>query len=76
MARMAGGVWDRNASEVYATFPDLGIPMVDADPALEQALRDAAVPITAKWIETATAAGIDAQAALDFYTNRVVELTE
>ena len=76
MARMAGGIWDRNASEVYATFPDLGIPMVDADPALEQALRDAAVPITAKWIETATAAGIDAQGALDFYTNRVVELTE
>jgi TRAP-type C4-dicarboxylate transport system substrate-binding protein len=76
MARMAGAVWDRNAAAVYATFPELGIPMVDADPSLEQALKDAAAPITAKWIEAATAAGIDAQGALDFYINRVAELSE
>jgi TRAP-type C4-dicarboxylate transport system substrate-binding protein len=76
MAQMAGAVWDRNSSAVYARFPELGIPVVDADPALEQALKDAAEPITAKWIADATAAGIDAQGALDFYKARVAELSK
>jgi TRAP-type C4-dicarboxylate transport system substrate-binding protein len=74
---MTGGrTWDEESAEVFATFPDVGIAMVNADPALEQALKDAAKPITAKWIEDATAAKIDAQGALDFYLNRVAELTK
>lgn len=76
LGKLAGRVWDETAEEVFATFPDLGIPFVDADPALEQALQDAAAPITAKWIESATAAGIDAKGALDFYEARVKELSQ
>lgn len=76
LSMAAGRSWDEIANGVYARFPELGIAVVDADPALEQALVDASVPITAAWIEAATAAGIDAQGALDFYRNRVQELSE
>lgn len=68
--------WEDKSSAVYAQFPDLGIDVVPADPALEAALADAAAPITAKWIEAANGKGIDGQAALDFYKARVQELSE
>lgn len=68
--------WEDTSNAVYEQFPDLGIDVVPADPSLEQALRDAAAPITAAWLEAANAKGIDGQAALDFYTARVQELSE
>lgn len=73
---LAAQEWEDISNSVYAQFPELGIDVVPADPALEQALRDAAAPITASWIEAATAAGIDGQAALDFYKMRVQDLSE
>ena len=75
LGRTAAAVWDRDSAEVLAMFPDQGITIVDADPALEDALKAAAAPITAAWIERATAAGIDAQGALDFYSARLQELS-
>lgn len=75
LGAMAGRQWDETSAAVFAQFEELGIDIVDADPTLEQALRDAAVPITAAWIEKATSEGIDAQGALDFYRARVQELT-
>lgn len=74
LGKSAAREWDVESAAVISAFPDDGIVTVEADPTLEQALRDAAAPITEKWIDDATKAGIDAQAALDFYTNRVQEL--
>jgi TRAP-type C4-dicarboxylate transport system substrate-binding protein len=73
---LAAQGWEDISNDVYAQFPELGIDVVPADPALEQALKDAATPVTAAWIEAANAAGIDGQAALDFYKMRVQELSE
>jgi len=76
LGRAAAAVWDRDSAEVMAMFPDQGISIVNADAALEEALMAAAAPITAAWIERATAAGIDGQGALDFYRARLLELSQ
>lgn len=73
---LAAQEWEDISNGVYAQFPELGIGVMPADPALEQALREAGEPITAAWLEAANAAGIDGQAALDFYKMRVLELSE
>lgn len=73
---IAGAKWDDVGDKVFATFEENGIEMVDADPSLEQAMVDAAKPITAKWLADAKAAGIDSQSALDFYKQRLVELSQ
>lgn len=72
----AAAAWDTQAERVLGTFGDLGITVHDIDPSLEQAFVDAAEPIAIGWVERATAAGIDGQAALDFYKARVVELSK
>lgn len=72
----AGKKWDTVGVEVFNSFDELGISVIEADPAFEQALVDAAVPVTAKWLASASAAGIDGGAALDFYKARISELTE
>jgi len=72
----AAQMWDDTAAEVMGGFDELGITVHDVDPALEQAFIDAAAPIQAGWVARATEAGIDGQAALDFYKQRVVELSE
>lgn len=72
----ASGLWDSVSAGVYAQFDELGIERIPADPALEAALVEAAQPITAAWKEKAKAAGIDADAALDFYKQRVAELNK
>lgn len=46
--------------------------MVAADPAFEQALTEAALPVIEGWINAANAAGIDGQAAFDFYRSQLV----
>lgn len=70
-----GSSWDQQNADAEAGFAEAGITIVEADPAFQKALVDAAVPITKKWIADATAAGIDAQGALDFYKQRVSELS-
>lgn len=71
-----GAKWDAVASSVYASFEKLGIPVFDADPAFEKAFVDAAAPQTAAWIAKAKKGGIDAEAALAFYKQRVAELSK
>lgn len=73
---VAGGAWDSIAESVYATFPEEGITVHEIDPGLEQAFMDAAKPIEAGWVKRATEAGIDAEAALAFYKQRVDELSK
>lgn len=68
--------WDKETSAVFASFPQENIAVVDADPGLEQALRDAAIPIIEKWKADAAAAGIDVEAALAFYKQRLADLTK
>lgn len=72
----ASAKWDEVSSDVYSRFDELGIAVVDADPALEAAFMDAAKPITDAWKAAATEAGIDANSALAFYQERLAELTE
>ncbi|NNE87269.1 MAG: hypothetical protein HKN27_04270 [Silicimonas sp.] len=72
----AAAKWDAIAAEVYGSFEENGITVYDADPGLEKAFEKAAAPIHAGWIKRATEAGIDGQAAFDFYTQRVIELSK
>ena len=62
---------DRSAAGIAGV-----IEIVDADASLETAFMDAAKPITANWVEKATEAGIDAEAALAFYKKRLAELNQ
>ena len=72
----AAQMWDDAAERVFGQFADLGIATYDVDPGLEAAFVAAAAPIEAAWVVKATAAGIDGQAALDFYKQRVIELSK
>lgn len=72
----ASAKWDSVSSSVYADFDNLGIDVVDVDPALEAAFVDASKPIIKAWMEKASAAGIDAQGALDHYKARLAELNQ
>ncbi|MEM8540949.1 MAG: hypothetical protein AAGF25_08325, partial [Pseudomonadota bacterium] len=72
----ASAKWDEVSASVYAKFDELGITTVDAAPDLEEAFMNAAKPITAAWKAKATEAGIDAEAALAFYQERLAELTK
>lgn len=71
----ASAKWDSVSSDVYARFDELGIDVVDVDPALEAAFMNAAKPITKAWIDKASAAGIDAEGALAHYKARLADLT-
>jgi len=72
----ASAKWDSVSAEVYAKFDDLGIVTVQAGESLQKGLMDAAVPVTAAWKAKTTEAGIDAEAALAFYSQRLSELTQ
>lgn len=72
----ATSLWDSTSAEVYDSFGEIGVDVVDADPALEATLVEAAGPITDAWIEKAKAAGIDAEAALAYYRQRAQELSK
>jgi len=71
-----GAKWDSVGAMVYEKETHLGAGAVPADPAFEQALIAAGAPITAAWVEAANKAGIDGQGALDFYMQRVRELSK
>lgn len=75
-ARAAAAHWvarDKTASVLLA---EKGIKIVEADPAFEAALITAGKGLTKKWIDKATAKGIDGQGAYDFYVKRVLELSK
>ena len=72
----AAQLWYDVSEAVHADFDNSGIETVDADPALEAALVSASEPIIAEWKERAAAVGIDGEAALEFYKQRLAELSE
>lgn len=72
----ASATWDKVSNGVYAQFDELGIEVVDVDPAFEQAFLEASKPIVDGWKAKAYEAGIDANAALDFYQERLAELNK
>ncbi len=75
LAAEFGASWDAQNAAAEAGYADAGITIVQADPAFEQALIDASRFVTEKWLEDATAAGIDAAGALEFYKSRLAALT-
>ena len=68
--------WQAVNDSVFATFEENKISIVDADPAFEKAIKDAAAPITAGWLKSATEAGIDAEEAMTFFKKRIDELSK
>lgn len=70
-----GKRWNDAAAVAVAAYADEGIEVIDADPAFEQALIEASAFVTEEWIADATAAGIDAAAALEFYKSRLAAPT-
>lgn len=67
LAAKFGARWDAQSIAVESDLDGVGIEVVQADPAFETALRDASGFVTEGWLKAAGEAGIDAQAALDFY---------
>lgn len=76
VGEVAAGLWDSVSQEVQASFDELGIVELTADPELEAALVEAAQPITETWKAKAAEAGIDGEAALSYYRERVSELSK
>lgn len=74
--RMAASHWVEADQTALVEFEDAGIEIVEADPAFEDALKEAASAVTEQWIAKANEAGIDGQAAYDFYVSRVQELSK
>lgn len=68
-----GARWDKAAAAAVAAYADAGIEVVEADPAFEDALKEASAFVTAGWLKAATEAGIDAQGALDFYRSQLTQ---
>ena len=74
--KAAGVTWDEVGAEVFAKFPSLDIGIYDADPAFEAKFEEAAEQVTAKWLEAVNAKGVDGNEALEFYKQRVKELSK
>ena len=72
----AARLWYDVSDAVHADFGKVGIKIFDADPAPEPALVAASEPIVAAWKEHANAVGIDGEAALKFYKERLADLSE
>ena len=73
---MAAGHWVEADKTALVEFEEAGIEIVEADTAFEEAFKEAAAPVTEQWIAKANEAGIDGQAAYDFYVSRVQELSK
>ncbi|MDI5922676.1 TRAP transporter substrate-binding protein DctP [Halomonas sp. LR5S13] len=75
LGKAAGAAWRRSIDEALKTFSEAGIKIVDADPEFEAELQKASEFLTRQWIAKANEAGIDGQAAYDYYVSRVRELS-
>ncbi|WP_180897382.1 type 2 periplasmic-binding domain-containing protein [Martelella soudanensis] len=73
---MVAGEWDDARIAAEKEMADAGIRVIEASPEFEAALMEYAPSINQIWIDAAKAKGIDAEAALEFYTRRARELTE
>ena len=70
-----GAVWNAAAARGEAAYVDAGIEVVSADPAFEAALKEASSFVTEGWKKAASAAGIDAEGALEFYQSQLSAAT-
>lgn len=68
-----GAAWDAQNAAAEASYSEHGLEVVQADPAFEAALKDAAKFVTVGWLKSATEAGIDAQGAMDFYQSKIAQ---
>ncbi|MEQ3626245.1 MAG: hypothetical protein ABNH26_13585 [Celeribacter sp.] len=75
LAAKFGGGWDAENAAAEAGYSDAGLDVVPADPAFEAALVEASAFVTEGWINAATEAGIDAEAALEFYKSQLTAAT-
>lgn len=73
LAGAFGRAWDASSARAEAEYADVGIEVIEADPAFEAALVEASAFVTEQWLTDAAAAGIDAEAALEFYKSRLAE---
>lgn len=71
LAAAFGAAWDASSAAAEAMYDEEKIEVVEADPAFEAALIETSAFITDKWLQDASAAGIDAQGALDFYKEKL-----
>lgn len=75
-ARMASEHWMRKDATALEEFKTAGIKIIDADPAFEAALAEAAEPFKKKWLAKMESKGLDGQGAYDFYVKRIQELSK
>ncbi|MEO0677878.1 MAG: hypothetical protein AAFZ02_10005, partial [Pseudomonadota bacterium] len=73
--RFAAQFWVDLDAKSLGKIEEAGIVTHEAPPEFEAALKEAAIGLTEGWVERASAKGIDAQAALDFYIARSKELS-
>ncbi|SNS53694.1 hypothetical protein [Tropicimonas sediminicola] len=73
LAAAFGARWDKAAAAAVAAYPEAGIEVVEADPAFEAALTEAAAFVTEGWLKAAADAGMDGQGVLDFYTSQLAQ---
>ena len=74
---MAAQFWVDGDAKAIARFKsEWNIPVFQADPAFENALKAQSKFLTDGWIKKANGKGIDGQAAYDFYVARVNELSK
>ena len=64
LAAKIGGIMDKIDASGLKKFEDKGIPVQTADAAFVEAINAAGGSITENWIKQASAAGIDAEAAI------------
>jgi TRAP-type C4-dicarboxylate transport system substrate-binding protein len=75
--RMAAQFWVEGDAKALERFKsEWNIPVFQADPAFEDALKAESKFLTEGWIKKASAKGIDGQAAYDFYVARLNELSK
>ena len=66
-ARRAGKVFNAEVGRSAAELLDAGIVDVETAPGFDQDLREAAAFLDAEWAQKARAAGVDAEAALEYF---------
>ncbi|WP_436643287.1 TRAP transporter substrate-binding protein [Microbaculum sp. FT89] len=71
LSRRAGAVWDASDEVANAEIDAAGVERVVAEGAFLEELKRTFVPLEASWIERASAKGLDAKAALEFYRAEV-----
>ncbi|WP_302140072.1 TRAP transporter substrate-binding protein DctP [Halomonas alkalicola] len=72
LAEAIGKGWDREQAESVERAVGNGVEFIEAPDELYEAMREASEPLVNNWLAEAAALGIDAEAALAFYQERVM----